>query len=273
MSTDDTAGETVVITGAAGRIGRSIAPLLRRSGRMLRLVDLEIPDVPPDDGVSWHRVSVEDADGLTAAMRGATAVVHLAGLASERPWPDILRVNVDGTQHVLEAARTNGVRRVFLASSAHAVGFTPVSEANSPNVLPPRPDTYYGMSKAALEALGGLYADRFGMSIVSARICTFDEEPGDGRSIALWLSPGDAARLVEAALALGDGRHHVVWGVSDNAPHWLPLEAGHDIGYHPVDDAVAFRTRRDGVAPPWPDPEVLLGGSFTDAAHPVGGTW
>ncbi len=273
MPTDWTPRETVVISGAAGRIGRSIVPLLRRPGRMLRLLDLEIPDAPRDDHVTWHRVSIEDPDGLTAAMRGATAVVHLAGLASERPWRDILRVNIDGTHNVLEAARANDVQRVLLASSAHAVGFTPVSEAHSATVLPPRPDTYYGMSKAALEALGSLYADRFGMSIVSARICTFDEEPGDGRTIALWLSPGDAARLVEAAVALDDGRHHVVGGVSDNAPRWLPLEAGHEIGYHPVDDAVSFRTRRDGVAPAWPDPEVLLGGSFTDAAHPVGGTW
>lgn len=40
----------------------------------------------------------------------------------------------------------------------------------------------------------------------------------------------------------------------------LALEAGHQIGYHPVDDAVAFRARPNGVAPPCPGADVLLGG-------------
>ncbi len=190
--------QTVVITGASGRIGREVVPLLRRPGRMLRLVDTSPTELEPGDDISWHDVSIEDADGMEEVLDGASGLVHLAGLSSERPWADLLRVNIDGTHTVLEAARRTGVDRVLLASSIHAVGFQPVAAARATMPPLPRPDTYYGVSKAAMEALGSLYADRFGMSVVSARICAFTGNAGDGRTTAQWLSPGDMARLIEA---------------------------------------------------------------------------
>ena len=124
-----------------------------------------------------------------------------------------------------------------------------------------------------MEALGSLYADRFGMSVVSARICAFTVDAGDGRTTAQWLSPGDMARLIEAGLALDDGAHHIVWGVSANAPGWFSLDAGIAIGYRPQDDARAVAIECDGAEPPVPDTQAPLGGAFTDEQHPVGGTW
>jgi uronate dehydrogenase len=284
MGATDAASEIVVVTGASGRIGRRVVPLLRRPGRVLRLVDLEVPEdavAASDDlalgAIEWHRASIEDDEAIGRAVDGADAVVHLAALASERPWADLLRVNIDGTQKVLEAARTAGVGRVFLASSVHAVGFADVADAAQDQPLLPRPDTYYGVSKAAVEALGSLYADRFGMSVVTARICHFAPDPGPGGTLGLslvqWFSVDDAVRLIEAALAVDDGRHHLVWGVSANAPARFSLAAGRAIGYEPQDDAVRVATLRDGAAPAIPAPAGPLGGMFTDEAHPVGGTW
>ena len=84
----------------------------------------------------------------------------------------LVRTNVDGTKTLLDACVAAGVPRVLLASSLHAVGYVPaVSLAEAP-VLCPRPDSYYGWSKVAIEALGSLYADRFGMTVVSARLGT-----------------------------------------------------------------------------------------------------
>jgi len=279
--------DVIAITGASGRIGRRIVGLLDRPGRTLRLVDTDLPDRLGDDDrwgpgldadrVELRRASIEDERGIRSALDGADAVVHLAALASERPWADILRVNIDGTQKVLEAARLGGATRVMLASSIHAVGFAEATDAATTRVLVPRPDTFYGVSKAAVEALGSVYADRYGLSIVSARICNFGagDRPGSGRGLAHWLSPADAARLVEAALALDDGRHHIVWGVSANAPDAFDLSAGRAIGYEPQDDAFASVAARDGVEPgPEPfTPSGPIGTVFTDDEHPLGEAW
>ena len=267
MSHDD----VVVLTGAAGRIGRAIAPLLARPGRELRLTDRVAPEALPENA-SFTACDLEDADGMTGIFSGADAVLHLGGISTERPWADILRVNIDGTRNVLEAAREARVRSVLLASSIHAAGFAPVPEARSDAPLFPRPDTYYGVSKAAMEALGSLYSDRFGLTVVSARICSFLEVVGDGRAAAQWLSPADMARLAEAAIALRDGRHHVVWGVSANTPGWFSLAAGAEIGFVPQDDAVAERIR-DGRAPADLDASTPLGASFTSPENPVGVAW
>ncbi|MRG59949.1 NAD-dependent epimerase/dehydratase family protein [Agromyces sp. CFH 90414] len=282
MPHPDDAPQVVAITGASGRIGRLVVPLLERPGRTLQLVDTDLPD-RVDDGpwgewsdparVELHRASIEDEDAIRSALDGADAVVHLAALASERPWVDLVRVNIDGTQKVLEAARLGGARRVLLASSIHAIGFADATDAATTRVLVPRPDTYYGVSKATLEALGSVYADRFGMSVVSARICAFGAEPGRGRGLVQWLSPADAARLFEAAIALDDGRHHIVWGVSASGAGSFDLSAGRAIGFEPQDDAIAHTTERDGVAPEVPRAAGPVGGSFTDDDHPLGGSW
>ena len=73
--------QTVVITGASGRIGRTVVPLLRRPGRMLRLVDTSPIDFEAGDDLSWHDVSIEDAGGMEAVLHGASGLVHLAGLS------------------------------------------------------------------------------------------------------------------------------------------------------------------------------------------------
>lgn len=271
--------QTLVITGAAGLIGRALVPLLRRPGRRLRLIDLAEPEAsagPDGSGqdVTAHAADIGDQAALESVFAGAEAVVHLAGISREAEWDDILRVNISGTRTVLEAARVAGVRRVFLASSIHAVGYTAAADADATPVLVPRPDTYYGVSKAAMEALGSLYADRFGMTIVSARICTFQPEPrDDGRTPALWLSPADAVRLVEAAVALEDGASHIVWGVSANAPGWLPHDAGAEIGFVAEDDAREALIASTGVVPADPSPAQLLGGPFADPARGLGVPW
>lgn len=258
------------ITGGRGRIGSSVIPRLIGHGHQVRSIDIaEGHDDAQGDDV---RASIGDRDALAAAFRGAGTVVHLAGVASERPWDEILSTNIDGTRNVLQAAYTAGVPRVLLASSIHALGSAPASAARDARVLPPRPDTYYGVSKAAMEALGSLYADHFGMAVVSARICTFAERPVDARSLATWLSPGDATRLIEAVATVREPGHRIVWGVSANRPAWFPLEEGEAIGYFPQDDAVAVAERTGASTEP-PSLDDPLGAPFGDSRHPVGLAW
>ena len=259
----------IVITGSSGSIGGLLRPHLRDAGHDLVLVDLTPPqEVAPGEQVVT--ADVQDLDALTAAFAGADLVVHLAGHAQEREWVDILTVNIDGTRSVCEAARRAGVTRLLLASSGHAAGFlaTDPSIAGAPA---PRPDTYYGVGKATLEALGSLYADRYGMTVVSARILHAAATPVAGFDLTAWLSPGDAARLVLAALTTAEVGHHVVWGVSHNTRRTVDLAPGEVIGFHPQDDAELWADElRDLPAPTSPH---RLGGEFTEPGHPVGEDW
>jgi uronate dehydrogenase len=248
----------LLITGAAGGVGTLLRPLLARPDRTLRLLDVaDIPDT--GDGAELVRASVTDLDALVAACADVDAILHLGGLSTEHPWEQILSVNIDGTYKLFEAAHRAGVPRVVFASTNHTVGFHPRDGRLAPDYLFPRPDTYYGVSKVAGEALGSLYHDRYGLDVVCLRIGGCFAKPLDTRMLETWLSPGDGARLVEAALSVPSPGFKVVWGVSDNKRRWWSLEEGEAIGYHPQDDAEVYA---DEVPPT--DERFLgyLGGAF-----------
>jgi uronate dehydrogenase len=153
-------------------------------------------------------------------------------------WPEYLEVNIHGTQVVANAARRAGVERLVYASSNHAVGFAPLRDGGVvPDHEYPRPDSYYGVSKAASESLLSLYHDRYGLDVVCLRIGSYRERPFDRRSLWSWLSPGDCTRLVEAALTTPHPGFRVVWGVSANSRAAVSLEEGRALGYEPLDNA------------------------------------
>ncbi|WP_375401513.1 NAD-dependent epimerase/dehydratase family protein [uncultured Amnibacterium sp.] len=266
----------LLITGAAGRIGTAIAPLLREQGQTLRLLDLLRPKAATDDDTVVI-ASATDLTSMTHAATGMDLVLHLAGYPGERTWRDMIDVNVESTRVALESARATGVPVTVLASSVHAAGFTP-SDAAGARVPAPRPDTYYGVSKVVGEALGSLYADRFGMTVVSARIMNFDDRPRSVRSLRIWVSPADLTRLVLAALTAPAG-HHIVWGVSANSRGVVDLAAGRAIGFEPRDDAEAFAdvVAREAGFPDAthlpPAGDVPIGGDFADRSRPLGEDW
>jgi nucleoside-diphosphate-sugar epimerase len=270
---DDT---TVLITGAAGRIGTMLRPRLARPGRVLRLLDTAEQERPGrGEPVELVTGSITDPDLVRRACAGVDAVVHLGGLSGEAPWPDIVDVNITGTQVVLEAARTTGVTRVVLASSNHAVGFRSRDEAGEdglPADVAAAPDTYYGVGKAAMEALAALYHARFGMDVPCLRIGTCAATPGSTRGLATWLSPDDCGRLVEACLTAPSPGFRTVWGISHNTRRWWSLAAGAQLGYHPEDDSEAYAgplLAAEGE-PDCADPvHRLVGGTF--CSDPLGG--
>lgn len=259
----------VALTGASGRIGSALRPRLRAAGHELVLCDLvPLPDeAPATDGERVVVADLADVGSHVAAFAGADLVVHLGGYPDERSWAEILTVNIDGTRSVCEAARLAGVGRLLLASSVHAAGYVPVDAAGRGMPLPD-PDTYYGVSKAAAEALGALYAGRFAMTVVSARIMTFAEAPFGPRSLQSWLSPADMTRLVLAVLTTEARGHHVVWGVSANTRRQVDLAPGRAIGFEPLDDAERFADEvadEEGGAAPG-----LLGGPFALPGYALG---
>lgn len=229
----------VLITGAAGGVGTLLRPLLARPDRILRLLDVApLPDT--GDGAERVQASVTDLSAMTAACSEVDAILHLGGLATEHQWDDILPVNIDGTYKVFEAAHRAGVPRVVFASTNHTVGFHPRDGHEAPDYLFPRPDTFYGVSKVAGEALGSLYHDRYGLDVVCLRIGGCFAKPLDTRMLENWLSPRDGAALVEAALSTPEPGFKVVWGVSANTRRWWSLKEAEAIGYRAQDDAEQY---------------------------------
>ncbi len=237
--------ERILITGAAGNVATLLRPRLARPGRTLRLLDVREPEPAAGDPGAEEVVvaSVTDTDRLVDACRDIDAIVHLGGQSREATMDEMLARNVLGTYSVFEAARRAGVTRVVIASSNHAVGFhrrDPSDFAGLPADASPRPDTLYGWSKTAGESLGRLYADRFGMDVTCLRIGMWSPEPFGLRGLAVWLSPDDGARLIEACVATDQRGFRIVWGVSRNSRGWWSLAAGEEIGYVPQDNAESY---------------------------------
>ncbi|WP_034594350.1 NAD-dependent epimerase/dehydratase family protein [Hamadaea tsunoensis] len=259
---------TVVITGAAGKVGRVLRTRLARPGRVLRLLDV-VPAEPPAPGEAVEVVTcdVTDENALEAALAGASAIIHLGGQSRESSMEDVLHKNAYGSYRLLEAARRSGIDRIVLASSNHAAGFygpADAPEGGLPADVTGRPDTVYGWSKVAIEALGSLYADRYGLDVLCVRIGMCMPEPKTVRGLAMWLSQDDAGRLFEACLTVEKPGYRIVWGVSDNTRGYLSLSEGEAIGYHPQDDSETFAA------------EVLVADPIADddpQLRHIGGEW
>jgi uronate dehydrogenase len=262
------AGRKVLVTGAAGNIGRIVCAGLNARGWKVRGLDRESLDGV--DGLSDPPVvaDVRDAKAVRAAIAGVDAVVHLAGIAAEAPFEDILANNIEGTFQVFDAARRAGVRRVVFASSNHAVGYTPRADT-LPVDVPPRPDTYYGVSKIFGEALGRLMVDRYGLEVVCLRLGRWKQYPETVRELSIWISPADGVRLVAAALTAPDVDFAVVYGISANTRAWWDLAPARALGYLSVDDAEEYADRIRGAdaEPDRSDPEwARVGGAFAGPA-------
>ncbi|MBS2939126.1 NAD(P)-dependent oxidoreductase [Nocardioides sp. J2M5] len=234
----------VLVTGAAGSLGRTVCPGLVEAGH--EVVGLDLVPAPDGTTFAWHEADCADADAVEAVVAALSAggsldaVVHLAGFPDEASLPTELTSHVVTTAALLDAMLAHRVPRIVYASSNHAVGRTPRAAGELTEHALPRPDTYYGVAKVAAEALLQLFADRHGIDAVACRIGSFLEQPGTVRALSTWLSPGDAVRMVLAALTAPAPGYAVLHGISANTRAWWDLEPGRRLGYEPQDDAEAW---------------------------------
>jgi uronate dehydrogenase len=267
--TDAPRFDTILLTGAAGRLGtelrRGLAPLCRK----LRLADREeIKDLQPNEEAAIFDLA--DMEATIAATKGVSVIVHFGGAPHEKRWDEVLNSSIRGSYHIYEGARQNGVPRVVYASSVHAIGYHRL-EDHIDATAEHRPDSLYGLSKCFVEDLGRLYWDKFGIETAALRIFSSFPEPADRRMLWSWLAFDDCVRLVVAALTAPRVGFTLSFGMSDNRVK--PVDnglAGH-LGYHPQDSAERFRAGVEARTPV-PDPRAPavahLGGWFVDIGHP-----
>lgn len=200
--------ERVLVTGAAGFIGRAVVAALRERGVPVTAVDREPPDASWDDGVHVVTGDLAEQETCIAAFETRpTAVVHLAALTSvlrsvDAPMQTFAQ-NVTITQVLLELSRGSGVDRFVLASTNAVVGDVGTSTITAD--LPLRPLTPYGATKAACEMLLSAYSGSYGMATTALR---FTNVYGPGMSHKDSFVP----RMMRAALTgtgvrvYGDGQ-------------------------------------------------------------------
>ena len=211
----------VLVTGAAGGVGGHLRREL--AGRYdLRLSDVRaLPDRKPDRtrGERFTKANIARLADALRITRGVDAIIHLGGYSVEGPWEDILEANIVGAYNVFEAARRNGVKRLLFATSNHAVGFYRRDQMVD-HRAPVRPDGRYGVSKVFGEALGSLYADKYGLEVFCMRLGNVADAPVDARRLSIWLSPRDLAQLCAIGLEHPAIKFEIVYGISGNARSW-----------------------------------------------------
>ncbi|MFQ5973915.1 MAG: NAD-dependent epimerase/dehydratase family protein, partial [Alphaproteobacteria bacterium] len=187
----------ILLTGAAGNIGTRLREHLHGK------YDLRLTDRAPigelGEGEAFARADLADLNQLIPLMTDIDGIVHLGGIPAEDTFENILHSNIVGTYNLFEAARQRGVGRVVFASTNHVVGFYG-RESRITHDVTVRPDSRYGVSKAFGEALGSLYADRYGAQVMCIRVGAFLDEPFTARHLAMWVSPRDLSQLVEIGL-------------------------------------------------------------------------
>jgi uronate dehydrogenase len=228
----------ILLLGADGGIGSAIREGLRGRYGLIRLADIA-PMTSAGEGEEIVHADLLDIPSLVAAMTGIDTVVHMAGVPvepDENAWSQVLPANIVGVHNLFEAARLAGVKRVLFASSHHAAGFhhrdTPTVET-----MVPRPDSYYGVSKVFGEAMGRMYADKFGLQVLSLRIGAYRDRPSDPRQLAVWISPRDMVELVRCGIEAPDFDYAAVYGVSANTRSFWDNSAVAFLGYAPKDNA------------------------------------
>lgn len=209
----------VAVTGGSGFIGAHVVDRLLDAGHEVRALD-----VAAGGGVARadHRVvDVLDLEAMVDALAGCEAVFHIAGMSNvDLAFADpvgTVRLNVEGTGNVLEAARRGGLRRVLFASTVWVYGAVPEEAESAGRALGEdtpielgRAGHVYTSTKLAAELLLHSYRETYGVPFTILR---YGIPYGPGMRDELVL-----ARFVARALAgepltvAGDGeqfRHYV----------------------------------------------------------------
>lgn len=252
----------VAITGAAGNVGRVATEAFIEH-------ELTLFTENEQEGMDSVVLDVTDRGAFRDALaeRDVDVLIHLAANPSPyAEWDALKEVNLDGVHNAYEAAVAGDVSRVVYASSNHAVNEDQLEDPAEPETMaddapvvypntPPGPDSYYGVTKVAGEAMGGYYARRHGLEVVNVRIGWLmsedelkgtQEDPDDPYpeararfARAMWLSPQDCRHALRVAATSEIAESPVVaHAVSRNDERYLSLTSTcRTLGYRPRDDS------------------------------------
>ncbi|XP_070581534.1 uncharacterized protein YtbQ-like [Ptychodera flava] len=205
-------------------------------------------------------VDLSDADKLKGKFDDLDCVIHLAADSSARAsWESVIKNNVTATYNVFRECVNAEVKKVIFASSNHIMNGHVVDNFDNPESFSlekapsskftelddPLPDGLYGVSKLTGEALGKLFAVRYGIDIVCFRIgwVTFEDNPNAlngkrGECLRrVYLSQRDCVHVFLKAIKTKLSERFVVFNLtSANSTGIYNLDRARQlIGYRPLD--------------------------------------
>jgi nucleoside-diphosphate-sugar epimerase len=259
----------ILITGVQGLIAGAVLAELRRDSARYEMYGVDRRPEPwdyeervagralPQD--RFRIADLSDPHAVRRAVEGMDVVLHF-GAASrpEADWHDVLSSNIVGTYNVFEASRECGVKRVIYASSTMVCwGYLldepyrairerrfddlPAALPMLTKTSPPRPSDTYASSKLWGEALGRVYADVHGLSVICLRFGWVNERdlPWKPDLASVWCSKRDAVQMIRKSIEVtNDVRFDILFGVSANLHRWVDIDHARDVlGYAPQDRA------------------------------------
>jgi len=238
----------VLLTGAAGRVGRAFRRL-HGNDYELRLVDragAQITDAGHHEVIT---ADLADPEICQQVCQGMDMVIHLAADASAAAdfYGSLLDNNIKAAYNIFRAAKDQGCQRVIFASTIQTIEGYPLDTQAHPQMLP-KPMNLYAVTKVMGESLCHYFAHAEGLSSIAVRIGAFEGNrdwsantaPVDSRTLSAFVSERDLSHLFVQCLETPDVTFAVLHGVSDNRFKRMDLGSTREtVGYQPQDDAFA----------------------------------
>jgi UDP-glucose 4-epimerase len=158
----------VIVFGAAGFVGRNL--ILGLSNSDHSTIACDAVENPFDPEIKYLRLDVLDRARVFDSVKGNDAVIHLAAsplVASLQDPSQNMRVNIEGTLNILDAAREHHVKKLLYSSASSVIGtpnYNPVDEGH-----PCTPKTPYAVAKKACEDYIRVYRDLYDLHYVIFR--------------------------------------------------------------------------------------------------------
>ena len=231
--------QRILVTGAAGAVGWQVCRALIAAGHDVRRLDLR----GPDDDHDLIRGDIADAGVLMDAAEGCDAIIHLAACPNPADFETrLMRPNVLGLIHVLEAAKQRAVNKLILTSSIQVGGRGVPGEVQAAT-MPGRPWNNYALTKAWLEQAGEMYARLHGMNVMAVRLGwvpqhprVMDREPNVDM-LTIYLSHDDAGRFFTRSVEADWGGFQLMYALGvvppGVEPFWDRSAARDLLGFEP----------------------------------------
>ncbi len=192
----------IAVFGGAGFIGRNVVLKLLEDGR--DFIATDFVDTPFGDEIDYRKVDVLDKDAVKGVVGEADAVVHLAAsplVTSLKKPVENMRINVEGTLNIMEAARESSVEKFIFSSASSVVGdveYSPVDENH-----PCRPKTPYAVAKLTIENYLRVYGDIYGLNHMIFRFYNI---------YGPWQFPESGGLIPMIHTRVGSGQEFTIFG-------------------------------------------------------------